>query len=273
MHNIKHFSCSFFLVLLVGSSTLLAQEKYSEEFYDDHATLLATIRQSNGNIIEFYSNPDLKELTVWETGPLDRGAPAFDNLELQNLSMLERYMALVPEDVPIPKDLVSYSLLPQQELEHLLRDRRLVGIVPVDIDINHRFLGDPQAVCSVGSDLDWGPTYRQSGCNAYSGKGATRARARICNKSSTGKIRIALAYKHFPWSNNWQWPNSKKKDIAAGNYGVVAVNSIKRKRRARYSDWEPYYEQATVGGWFQCGYNHISCFNVSHTCGFGELPF
>ncbi len=234
---------------------------------------MATVRQSNGNFIEFYSNPDLKELTVWETGSLGRGAPAFDNFELESLSVLERYMALVPEDFPIPKDLATYSLLPQQELEYLLRDRILVGTVTEKIDINDRFLGDPQAVCNVGFDLDWGPTYRNSGCNAYSGKGAHVAKARICNKSSTGTIRIALAYKHFSWSNNWKWPNSKKKDIAAGNYGVVSVTSVPRKRRARYSEWEPYYEQATVGGYFKCGFHHISCFDMSHTCGFGELPF
>ncbi len=227
-------------------------EKEEDHFYDDRAIALATIQQDNGNVIEFLSNPSLRELILWETGPADRGGPVFADDELDRWSMLEAYLQLVPVDFPVPADLVRYSQkIGAARSEELIRGRRLVDAVPGVIDIgDHLNASAAKSHCTgIGSGpYDWGPVYRESGCNV-DGK-SNYLKARICNKSNWGAIRMELGYKHTCSSNSFNYPNSMRRDVSNGNYAYVAISSVTRCRRARYTYWDAFYEQATVGGWY-----------------------
>jgi hypothetical protein len=240
--------------------------------FDDRAVLLATLVQPNGNTLEFLSNPESEELTLWETGVAERAAPVFATVELGRLSMLERYLLLVPEGFPVPEDLARFSQLDPRELETLLAGRRLVATVPGVVEVGDQLAQPPWSAAAPCTNIgtanywDWGPVYRESGCSAYSGSGSTYAKARICNKSGYSSIKMQLGYKHFCSSSKWNWPNSKTKNIAAGNYGAVSIQSVPRCRRARYTNWDVFYEKAIVGGWFECTYQYTSCGGTSNTC-------
>jgi hypothetical protein len=244
----------------------LSSEK--EDFFDDRAIVLATIAQSNGNLIEFLSNPEFEELTLWESGPADAAGPVFAD-DGEELSMLEAYLRLVPLDFPVPDHLVRYSRLDPDEVQRLLAGRSLVASLPQLIEIGDHLQAPPavsQSICySIGSDnYAWGPEYRESGCNADGRAGFVKAR--ICNKSNWGSIRMALGYKHFSWSDHFVYPNSKSKYVGGGDYAYVVVNSIERNRRALYTAWDAGYESAWVGGWFERGSM------TANNCGGGHLP-
>lgn len=210
---------------------------------------LATIIQSNGNVLEFYSNPELEELVLWESGSLDRGGPAFGEDRGRILSMLERYLQLAPAEQAVPADLARFSRLSAEELEKLLRGRRLVDTIAEPIFIGDHMAAPPgaaAAACSdVGSGLDWGPRHRFSGCNVDAT--VSYMKARICNTSDWGSIRIRLGHKLAGWQH-FAYPSYRTKDVGAGKYDYVAVTAGKLRRRAQYTNWSDYYEQAWVGG-------------------------
>jgi hypothetical protein len=238
------------------------------DFFDDRAIVLATIAQSNGNLIELLSNPELEELTLWESGPAELAGPVFAD-DGAELSMLEAYLRLVPVDFPVPDQLVRYSRLDPDEVQRLVEGRSLVASIPQVIEIGHHLLAPAavsQSICdSIGADnYDWGATHRASGCNADGRVGFVKAR--ICNTSHWGAIRMALGYKHFSWSDHFVYPNSKSKHVAGGDYAYVVVNSIRRNRRALYTSWDAGYESAWVGGWFERGSI------TANNCGGGHLP-
>lgn len=217
---------------------------------DDQAVRLATLRQSNGNVLEFLSNPELEELTLWETGPADRASPVFHDDD--PASMLEGFVLLTPREVPIPHDLVRFSRLDQDEIDRLTSGRALTTRIPEPIDIgSHMVTATPLAASSscnqgsVGSGLDWGAILRNSWCNVDAT--TPYIKARIC-VTKGHSIRMQLGYKHFSHSNDFTWPTSKRKDVGLNQYAYVAVDSINRKRRAQYHYWDPVVEEAWVGG-------------------------
>jgi hypothetical protein len=219
--------------------------------FDDRAIVLATIRQSNGNVLEFLSNPELEELTLWETGPADRARPVF--MDTDRVSMLEAFVKLAPKEVPIPQDLVRYSRLNQNEVYRLTYGRKLITRIAEPIYIgSHMVTATPLAASSscnhqsVGSGLDWGAIERNSWCNVDAT--TPYIKARIC-VTAGHSIRMQLGYKHFEWSNDFTWPSSKRKDVGLNQYAAVDVDSISRKRRAQYHYWDPVVEAAWVGGY------------------------
>lgn len=241
---------SFSMQFAAPSSAQSVRAPAGVKEVDDQAILLATIRQSNGNVLEFLSNPELDELTLWETGPADRASPVFPDDD--PVSMLEAFVQLAPQDVPIPHDLVRYSRLDQKEVNRLTYGRKMTTRIAEPIDIgNHMVSATPLAASgscnqgSVGSGLDWGAIHRNSGCNVDAT--TPYIKARIC-VTSGHSIRMQLGYKHFDYSNDFTWPTSKRKDVAPDHYAYVAVDSINRKRRALYHDWDPVVEEAWVGG-------------------------
>ncbi len=217
---------------------------------DDQSVLLATLRQSNGNVLEFLSDPDLEELTLWETGPADRASPVF--VDGDPTSMLAAFVQLAPKDAPIPQDLVRFSRLEQGEIDQLIRGRRLTTRIPDPIDIGGHVSATPLAASSacnansLGYGLDWGVAHRNSGC--YVDATTPYIKARIC-VTGGWSIRMQLGYKHFSWSNDFTWPTSKRKDVGVNQYAFVAVDSINRKRRVQYHHWDPVVESAYVGGY------------------------
>jgi hypothetical protein len=150
---------------------------------DDQSTLLATLRQSNGNVLEFLSDPELEELTLWETGPADRASPVFTDDD--PLSMLAAFVQLTPKEVPIPQDLVRFSRLDPDEVNRLTNGRQLTTRIVDPIDIGrHMVTATPLAASgscngnSLGFGLDWGPMLRNSGCNVDAT--TPYIKARIC---------------------------------------------------------------------------------------------
>lgn len=248
-------------LLLAGSLPAYAQlvggqssgEKEEDHYFDDRAVVLATIHQDNGNVLEFLSNPELEELTLWETGPAQTAGPVFADDELDKISMLEAYLQLVPAGHPVPADLVRYSRgLEAGQAEKLIEGRQLVEKLEGTLEIGQHMAAPPantRADCvGIGTGpYDWGPVFRNSGCNV---DGRTNfLKARICNLSDWGSIRMQLGYKHTCSSNSFNYPSSKTKDVAHGDYAYVQVDSVTRCRRARYVNWDAFYEQAIVGGW------------------------
>jgi hypothetical protein len=217
---------------------------------DDRAILLATLRQSNGNVLEFLSNPELEELTLWETGPADRASPVFTDDD--PASMLEAFVQLTPKEVRIPQDLVRYSRLDQDEVYRLTYGRELTTWIAEPIDIGgHMVTATPLAASgscnhqSVGWGLDWGANLRNSWCNVDATTPYIKARVCVTKGHS---IRMQLGYKHFSWSDEFTWPTSKRKDVGLNQYAYVSVDSVNRKRRAQYHYWDPVVEEAWVGG-------------------------
>ena len=240
---------SFSLPLAAPSSAQTRAPGQIEEV-DDQSILLATLRQSNGNVLEFLSDPALAELTLWETGPADRASPVFRDRDPG--SMLEAFVQLTPKHIPVPEDLVRYSRLDQSEIDRLTNGRHLTTRIVDPIDVGGRMVNaTPLAATtscnanSLGFGLDWGPTLRNSGCNVDAT--TPYIKARIC-VTAGWSIRMQLGYKHFSWSDNFTWPNSKRKDVAINHYAFVAVDSVDRKRRVQYHDWDPVVEGAYVGG-------------------------
>lgn len=237
------------MVFQLGLSQVQAQTRDTGT-----GSILATVIQSNGNAIEFFADKELKEITMWETGDIKQSGAVFSQEEVGvKLSILEAYLKLVPVDMSVPADLVRYSGLDAEVTQQLLRGRTLVDAIAEPIYIGDHLVAPPEsatAACSgVGFSLDWGPRYRHSGCNVDAT--VRYIKARICNVSSWGSIRLMVGHKPFSWSNHFNYPGYRTKDVAAGKYAYVSggcYNCAKYKRRALYTNWDNFWEQAWVGG-------------------------
>jgi hypothetical protein len=237
------------MVFQLGLSQAQAQTKDT-----DTGSILATVIQSNGNAIEFFADKELQEVTMWETGDIIQSGAVFSQEEIGvKLSVLEAYLKLVPVDMSVPADLVRYSGLDEEVTQQLLRGRTLVDAIAEPIYIGDHLVAPPEATtaaCSgVGYSLDWGPTYRNSGCNVDAT--VRYIKARICNLSNWGSIRLKVGHKVFSTSNHFTYPGYRTKDVAAGKYAYVTggcYGCAKYKRRALYTNWDNFWEQAWVGG-------------------------
>jgi hypothetical protein len=207
------------------------------------------VRQANGNILEFFSDPELQELTLWETGPISSAGPVFARDDGGPISILEAYLSIVPSDAPVPEDLVRFGQVDSDPSKPEAEGRRMVRSVDAPIDVGNHLVAAP-SVCnsgSVGWGLDWGPTHRFSGCNVDAT--VRYMKARLCNTSNWGSLRVRLGHKLSAWWNNFDYPGYRTKDVGPDQYAYVVVNSgLKLKRRAQYTNWSAYYESGWVGG-------------------------
>ncbi|VAW47817.1 hypothetical protein MNBD_GAMMA02-1409 [hydrothermal vent metagenome] len=111
----KKLSVFFYLCLgfmgLYAIPTLYAEE--SSEFKTDTISIepeiieLATIRFSNGNVLNFFETAGSKDIFVEEMTAIETGE-IFIFKQLKG-SLLDKYLTLTPEDTPVPERLVSWQ--------------------------------------------------------------------------------------------------------------------------------------------------------------------
>ncbi len=231
----------------------------SREAWTAEDVTLATFQLPHNGQLEFVAVPELGEVGLVETYPVERGL----RFTTEDVDPLELYLALAPSDLPVPQALMWHAEDPELAAGRALVDHLAEPVLITDEAVallsklpdypqNHFCGSDGQGFFEVVCNSydtsginfcesgDWHSVIRNSYSGGWQKKKKQSAIIGSCNTS----VSVKLRYRGL-CGFSYCWKNASSYTVAYGkSSGKIYSGAVKRRRRNEYNRNDSGYFRA-----------------------------
>ena len=231
----------------------------SREAWTAEQVTLATFQLPNDGQLEFVALPELGEVGVVESFPVEHGL----RFTTEDVDPLELYLALAPSDLPVPQALMWNAEDPELAAGRMMVDRMVEPVLITeeavaflskipDYPTNHFCGADRQDAFEVvcNSYNTGGINFCESGNwysvirNSYSGGWQKKKKQSAIIGSCNTSVSVKLRYRGL-CGFSYCWKNASSYTVGYGkSSGNVYNGAVKRRRRNEYSRNDSGYFRA-----------------------------